>query len=124
VDTRLQLAGALPAGAMALLADEVLNGSNENSRRPDGFTIASPRRRAQTGAHRALEFHEQVLLAEILAQHIERRMHIPVAVFNRAHPGTHRATTGAIDLYPEQRHRATAVLKLPPSKDPCWSCHK
>ena len=67
-------------------------------------------------------FTEQVLLAEILAQHIERRLHIPVArKFNLG--GTllaHTAiTSGAIDLYPEYSGTAlTAVLKLPPSKDP------
>jgi glycine betaine/choline ABC-type transport system substrate-binding protein len=67
-------------------------------------------------------FTEQVLLAEILAQHIERRLHIPVArKFNLG--GTllaHNAlTSGAIDLYPEYSGTAlTAVLKLPPSKDP------
>jgi osmoprotectant transport system substrate-binding protein len=67
-------------------------------------------------------FTEQVLLAEILAQHIERRLHIPVGrKFNLggtllAHTGL---TSGAIDLYPEYSGTAlTAVLKLPPSKDP------
>lgn len=67
-------------------------------------------------------FTEQVLLAEILAQQIERRLHIPVGrKFNLG--GTllaHTAlTSGAIDLYPEYSGTAlTAVLKLPPSKDP------
>ena len=54
-------------------------------------------------------FTEQVLLGEILAQHIERRLHVPVErKFNLG--GTllaHDAlTSGAIDLYPEYtRHR-------------------
>lgn len=67
-------------------------------------------------------FTEQVLLAEILAQHLERRLHLPVGrKFNLG--GTllaHTAlTSGAIDLYPEYSGTAlTAVLKLPPSKDP------
>jgi glycine betaine/choline ABC-type transport system substrate-binding protein len=67
-------------------------------------------------------FTEQVLLAEILAQHIERRMHVAVGrKFNLG--GTLLAqaaiTSGAIDLYPEYSGTAlTAVLKLPPSKDP------
>ena len=66
-------------------------------------------------------FTEQVLLAEILAQHIERRLHITVGrKFNLG--GTllaHTAlTSGAIDLYPEYSGTAlTAVLKLPPSKN-------
>ena len=67
-------------------------------------------------------FTEQVLLAEILAQHIERRLHVTVGrKFNLG--GTLLAqaaiTSGAIDLYPEYSGTAlTAVLKLPPSKDP------
>src|SRR3954468_12796861 len=67
-------------------------------------------------------FTEQVLLAEILAQHLEHRLHLPVArKFNLG--GTllaHTAiTSGAIDLYPEYSGTAlTAVLKQPPSKDP------
>ena len=67
-------------------------------------------------------FTEQVLLAEILAQHLERRLHVTVGrKFNLG--GTLLAQTaitgGAIDLYPEYSGTAlTAVLKLPPSKDP------
>ncbi|MEP7366045.1 MAG: glycine betaine ABC transporter substrate-binding protein [Acidobacteriota bacterium] len=66
-------------------------------------------------------FTEQVVLAEIIAQHLERRLHVPVGrKFNLG--GTllaHTAvTSGAIDLYPEYSGTAlTAVLKLPPSKD-------
>jgi glycine betaine/choline ABC-type transport system substrate-binding protein len=67
-------------------------------------------------------FTEQVLLAEILAQHIERRLHVVVGrKFNLG--GTLLAqaaiTSGAIDLYPEYSGTAlTAVLHLPPGKDP------
>lgn len=67
-------------------------------------------------------FTEQVLLGEILAQHIERRLHLVVGrKFNLG--GTLLAqaaiTSGAIDLYPEYSGTAlTAVLKLPPQKDP------
>ncbi len=67
-------------------------------------------------------FTEQVLLAEILAQHLERRLHLVVGrKFNLG--GTLLAqaaiTSGAIDLYPEYSGTAlTAVLKLPVSKDP------
>jgi len=66
-------------------------------------------------------FTEQILLAEIIAQHLEHRLHVPVGrKFNLG--GTlvaHTAlTSGAIDLYPEYSGTAlTAVLKLPPSKD-------
>jgi len=67
-------------------------------------------------------FTEQVLLAEIIAQHLERRLHAPVGrKFNLG--GTllaHGAlTTGDIDLYPEYTGTAlTAVLKQPPRNDP------
>jgi glycine betaine/choline ABC-type transport system substrate-binding protein len=67
-------------------------------------------------------FTEQVLLAEILAQHIERRMHVAVGrKFNLGGTLVAQAaiTSGAVDLYPEYSGTAlTAVLKLPPSKDP------
>jgi glycine betaine/choline ABC-type transport system substrate-binding protein len=66
-------------------------------------------------------FTEQVLLAEILAQHLERRLHVPVGrKFNLGGTLVAQAaiTSGAIDLYPEYSGTAlTAVLKLPPSKD-------
>jgi osmoprotectant transport system substrate-binding protein len=67
-------------------------------------------------------FTEQALLAEIIAQHLERRMHLPVGrKFNLG--GTllaHGAlTSGGIDLYPEYSGTALmAVLKQPPRKDP------
>jgi glycine betaine/choline ABC-type transport system substrate-binding protein len=67
-------------------------------------------------------FTEQALLAEIVSQHVERRMHLVVSrKFNLG--GTllaHGAlTSGGIDLYPEYTGTAlTAVLKRPPGKDP------
>ncbi|HXA49004.1 MAG TPA: glycine betaine ABC transporter substrate-binding protein [Candidatus Acidoferrum sp.] len=67
-------------------------------------------------------FTEQALLGEIVAQHLERRLHIPVGrKFNLG--GTLLAqgalTSGAIDLYPEYSGTAlTAVLKRPPRNDP------
>jgi len=70
----------------------------------------------------AKNFTEQVLLGEILAQHLERTLHVPVArKFNLG--GTFLAqtaiTSGAIDLYPEYTGTAlTAVLKERPSGDP------
>src|SRR5215472_8682036 len=67
-------------------------------------------------------FTEQVLLGEILAQHIERQLGVPV-VRKLDLGGTllaHAAlTSGSIDLYPEYTGTAlTAVLKQPPSSDP------
>jgi osmoprotectant transport system substrate-binding protein len=67
-------------------------------------------------------FTEQVLLGEILAQQIERRLH--VTVDHKLDLGgtllTHEALVkGAIDLYPEYTGTAlTAILKEPPSRDP------
>jgi osmoprotectant transport system substrate-binding protein len=67
-------------------------------------------------------FTEQALLGEIVARHLERRLHIAVGrKFNLG--GTLLAqgalTSGAIDLYPEYSGTAlTAVLKRPPRNDP------
>src|SRR5260370_41812717 len=67
-------------------------------------------------------FTEQALLGEIVAQHLERRLRIPVGrKFNLG--GTLLAQgalpSGAIDLYPEYSGTAlTAVLKRPPRNDP------
>ena len=67
-------------------------------------------------------FTEQALLAEIISQQLERRLHIPIGrKFNLG--GTllaHGAlASGGIDLYPEYSGTAlTAVLKQPPRNDP------
>src|SRR5436309_10812234 len=67
-------------------------------------------------------FTEQVILGEIVAQHLEQRLrHKVVRKFYLG--GTqlaHQAlVNGDIDLYPEYSGTAlTAVLKLPPSSDP------
>ena len=66
-------------------------------------------------------FTEQVILGEIAAQHIERRL--GVKVDRKLNLGgtmvAHQALiAGEIDLYPEYTGTAlTAVLKLPPSSD-------
>jgi glycine betaine/choline ABC-type transport system substrate-binding protein len=66
-------------------------------------------------------FTEQIVLGEILAQQIERRLHVPV-VRKLDLGGTllaHEAlTSGSIDLYPEYTGTAlTAVLKQPVRTD-------
>jgi osmoprotectant transport system substrate-binding protein len=66
-------------------------------------------------------FTEQVIVGEILAQQIERRMHVPVERYLNL-GGTmlvHEAMVqGSIDLYPEYTGTAlTAVLKRPPGTD-------
>src|SRR2546430_5910853 len=67
-------------------------------------------------------FTEQILLGEILAQQIERRL--SVTVERKLNLGgtllAHEAlVSGAIDLYPEYTGTAlTAVLKQPAARDP------
>jgi osmoprotectant transport system substrate-binding protein len=67
-------------------------------------------------------FTEQVVLGEILAQQIERRLSVPVE--RQLNLGgtllAHEALVrGSIDLYPEYTGTALmAVLKRPPAKDP------
>lgn len=67
-------------------------------------------------------FTEQVLLGEILAQHLEHRLEARIE--RRLNLGgtllAHEAlVSGGIDLYPEYTGTAlTAILNLPPSKDP------
>jgi glycine betaine/choline ABC-type transport system substrate-binding protein len=67
------------------------------------------------------DFTEQVILAEIAAQQIERRL--GVRVIRKPHLGgtllAHQALlAGEIDLYPEYSGTAlTAILKQPPSTD-------
>src|SRR5947208_4218291 len=67
-------------------------------------------------------FTEQVLLGEILAQQIERRL--GVSVERKLNLGgtllAHEALVkGSIDLYPEYTGTAlTAILKQPPASDP------
>jgi osmoprotectant transport system substrate-binding protein len=78
--------------------------------RPPHVTVASK------------NFTEQVLLGEILAQQIERRLNVPVE--RKLNLGgtllTHEALLrGDIDLYPEYTGTAlTAILKRPPAYDP------
>jgi len=67
-------------------------------------------------------FTEQVILGEIIAQQIERRLGVPVERYLNL-GGTllvHEALVrGSIDLYPEYTGTALmAVLKRPPSTDP------
>jgi len=82
---------------------------------------------ASCGAHSRIvvgskNFTEQVILGEILAQQIERRLGVPVERYLNL-GGTlllHEALVrGSIDLYPEYTGTALmAVLKRPPSTDP------
>ncbi len=73
-------------------------------------------------------FTEQVVLGEIIAQHLERRL--GQKVDRKLNLGgtllTHQALiNGQVDLYPEYTGTAlTAILKLPPSSDPAAVLNK
>lgn len=66
-------------------------------------------------------FTEQVLLGEIVAQHIENRLHVRVERslnLGGTFVAQQAMITGSIDLYTEYTGTAlTAVLKLPPERD-------
>jgi osmoprotectant transport system substrate-binding protein/osmoprotectant transport system permease protein len=135
VDTRLILAGAIPAALLALLADAVL-GLVEKSRRPGlaaaGVAAAAlavtalsaafeaPRARARVVVG-SKNFTEQVLLGEILSAHLEQR---GFEVDRRLNLGgtslCHAALlSGDLDLYVEYTGTAlTDILKLPAETDP------
>jgi osmoprotectant transport system permease protein len=135
VDTRLILAGAVPAAILALLADATL-GALERSRQParaalalllaaavvGGLAFATSRGgKAKPVVVGSKNFTEQVLLGEILAAHLEAS---GFAVDRRLNLGgtslCHAAVqSGQLDLYVEYTGTAlTDVLKLPPSSDP------
>jgi len=67
-------------------------------------------------------FTEQLVLGEIIAQQIETKTHLPVErrFYLAGSYICHQAIlSGRIDIYPEYTGTAlTAILKLPPSKDP------
>src|SRR2546423_7955157 len=67
-------------------------------------------------------FTEQVVLAELLAQHIEARLHVPVErrfYLAGSYIAHQSLISGRIDLYPEYTGTAlTAILKKPIQSDP------
>ena len=125
VDSRLILAGAIPAAALALIADFGLGAIEKrfskllclvlvvaglcSCSRTDRIVVCSK------------NFTEQVILGELLAQQIERKTHLTVdRKLNLG--GTlvcHEAlTAGQIDTYVEYTGTGlTAILKEPPVKD-------
>jgi glycine betaine/choline ABC-type transport system substrate-binding protein len=83
-----------------------------------GMSSCGPRHTIVVGSK---NFTEQVILGEIIAQQIERRMHLPVERYLDL-GGTmlvHEAMVqGSIDVYPEYTGTALmAVLKRPPATD-------
>jgi osmoprotectant transport system permease protein len=125
VDSRVILAGAIPAAALALIADFGLGAVEKRLSKifavlclcvvlascshPDRIVIGSK------------NFTEQVILGELLAQQIEQKTHLEVD--RRLNLGgtlvCHDAlVAGQIDAYVEYTGTAlTAILKLPASND-------
>jgi osmoprotectant transport system permease protein len=125
VDSRVILAGAIPAAALALIADFGLGAVQRRFSKlfcvvllcvalvscshPDRVVVGSK------------NFTEQVILGELVAQQIERKTHLEVdRKLNLG--GTlvcHDALiAGQIDTYVEYTGTGlTAILKLPPSSD-------
>lgn len=135
LDTRLILAGAIPAAVLALLTDALL-GAVETSRRPAraaallaaGAALAAALAFLATGGsrHRAVvvgskNFTEQVILGEIVGALLEER---GFRVDRRLNLGgtqvCHEAvTTGQLDVYVEYTGTAlTDILKRPVRSDP------
>jgi len=128
VDSRLILAGAIPAAALALIADFGLGAIQKRFSKllcllclvSVGATLSACSRtdRIVVGSK---NFTEQVILGELLAQQIEGRTNLRVdRKLNLG--GTlicHQAlVAGQIDTYVEYTGTAlTAVLKEPPSND-------
>ncbi len=125
VDSRLILAGAIPAAALALIADFGLGAIEKRFSKllcllviAAGLSSCSRSDRVVVGSK---NFTEQVIMGEMLAQQIERKTHLPVdRKLNLG--GTivcHEAlTAGQIDTYVEYTGTGlTAILKEPPAKD-------
>ena len=125
VDSRLILAGAIPAAALALAADFGLGTIEKRFSKilclvlvAAGLASCSRADRIVVGSK---NFSEQVILGEMLAQQIERETHLPVdRKLNLG--GTlvcHEAlTAGQIDAYVEYTGTGlTAIVKEPPVKD-------
>src|SRR5437016_79557 len=125
VDSRLILAGAIPAAALALIADFGLGAIEKRFSKllcllviAAGLSSCSHSDRVVVGSK---NFTEQVIMGEMLAQQIERKTHLPVdRKLNLG--GTivcHEAlTAGQIDTYVEYTGTGlTAIVKAPTAKE-------
>jgi osmoprotectant transport system permease protein len=125
VDSRVILAGAIPAAALALMADFGLGAVERRFSKLlcvvllcVALTSCSHSDRIVVGSK---NFTEQVILGELVAQQIERKTHLEVD--RRLNLGgtllCHDAlVAGQIDAYVEYTGTGlTAILKLPPSTD-------
>ena len=134
MDTRLILAGAIPAALLALLTDALL-GAVEKSRRPAraaailaagatvvaalAFTAGASRQRAVVVGSK--NFTEQVILGEIVAAVLEDRgFHVDRRLNLGGTKVCHEAvTSGQLDVYVEYTGTAlTDILKRPVRSDP------
>ena len=125
VDSRVILAGAIPAAALALIADFGLGAIERRFSKLFcvvllcvALTSCSHSDRIVVGSK---NFTEQVILGELVAQQIERKTHLEVD--RRLNLGgtlvCHDALiAGQIDTYVEYTGTGlTAILKAPPSTD-------
>jgi osmoprotectant transport system permease protein len=125
VDSRVILAGAIPAAALALIADVGLGAIQKRFAKllclaciVVTFSSCSNTDRIVVGSK---NFTEQVILGELLAQQIERKTNLQVdRKLNLS--GTlicHQSlTAGQIDMYVEYTGTGlTTILKEPPSSD-------
>ena len=135
LDTRLILAGAIPAALLALATDALL-GAVEKSRRPAraaallaaGAALAAALAFLATGGSRqravivgSKNFTEQVILGEVVAAVLEDRgFHVDRRLNLGGTKVCHEAvTTGQLDLYVEYTGTAlTDILKKPVRQDP------
>jgi osmoprotectant transport system permease protein len=126
VDSRLILAGAIPAAALALIADFGLGALQKRFSKLLCLTCLIVTLSSCSNSDRIVvgskNFTEQVILGEILAQQIERKTNLPVdRKLNLG--GTlicHQSlVAGQIDMYVEYTGTGlTTVLKEPPVNDP------
>jgi osmoprotectant transport system permease protein len=126
VDSRLILAGAIPAAALALIADFGLGAVQKRFSKllclaciVITLSSCSSGDRIVVGSK---NFTEQVILGELLAQQIERKTKVPVERKLNLGGGLicHQAlVAGQIDMYVEYTGTAlTTILKEAPSNDP------
>jgi osmoprotectant transport system permease protein len=125
VDSRLILAGAIPAAALALVADFGLGALEKRFSKLFCLVLLVASLASCSRADRIVvgskNFTEQVILGEMLAQQIERKTHL--SVDRRLNLGgtlvCHDAmVAGQIDTYVEYTGTGlTAILKEPPVND-------
>jgi osmoprotectant transport system permease protein len=125
VDSRLILAGAIPAAVLALVADFGLGTIQKRFSKLLCLVFAFVVLASCSGRDRIVvgskNFTEQIILGEMLAQQIERKTNLQVD--RRLNLGgtlvCHQAlTAGQLDMYVEYTGTGlTAILKEPPSND-------